>query len=242
MIDNEVDNVQQEQVETIAPTVEESPAPEAQAAPVQPQESVHELNFRQLRKEAESAQRERDLMARELQEIRARLEPKQTKEPEPDIQINDDDFVEGKHLAAYNRKLKRIEQEMVEARQQAEQVSSEALIRAKYPDFDQVVTMEALQALQKDYPDIAATIATNKNLQTQASAAYKIIKQLGTKNDYNAEQAIIDKNQAKPKPLATLAPQHSDSPLTHANAFANGLTPELKARLNKEMEDAIRSR
>lgn len=230
----------QETTEQVASAVEESPEQVAQTAP-EPKKDL-EYNFVQLRQQAEAAQRERDIMARELQEIRAKLEPKTTQEPEPDIHINPDDFVEGKHLSAYDRKLKRLEQEMIAARKQAEQISSEALIRARYPDFDQVVTPEALQELQRDYPEIAATISTNTNLQTQAGAAYKIIKQLGTKANYNAEQAIIDKNQAKPKPMATLAPQHSDSPLTHANAFANGLTDDLKARMYKEMEDAIRNR
>jgi hypothetical protein len=128
---------------------------------------------------------------------------------------------------------------MIAARKQAEQLSSEAIIRAKYPDFDSVVTNESLQALQRDHPEIAATIAANTNLQTQAGAAYKIIKQLGSKPDYSNEQAIIEKNLAKPKPLASLSPQHTDSPLTHANAFANGLTQDLKDRLYKEMNDAI---
>lgn len=230
--------VVQDIVETVAPTVQESAAPEVVAAP--PVETDREINFRQLRKEAETAQRERDLMARELREIRAKLEPQRTEEPEEDIRINPDDFVEGKHLDAYGRKLKKLENEMIQARHQSEQISAEALIRSKFPDFDSVVTAESLQRLQQDHPEIAATISTNKDLQTQATAAYKIIKQLIVqKPNYDVEQAIIDKNQAKPKPLASLSPQSSDSPLTHANAFANGLTQDLKDRLYKEMNDAI---
>ena len=236
MFDDTPEVVEQDIVETVAPTVQESAAPEVVAAPV---ETEREINFRQLRKEAENAQRERDLMARELREIRAKLDPQRTEEPEQDIHINPDDFVEGKHLSAYDRKLKRLEQEMITARKQAEQIAAEALIRSKYPDFDSVVTQEALQSLQRDHPEIAATISANTNLQTQAGAAYKIIKQLGIKANYETEQEIINKNQAKPKPLASLSPQHTDSPLTHANAFANGLTQDLKDRLYKEMNDAI---
>ena len=230
------ETVAQDIVEPVAPTVQESAQSPVVAAPVEDDKA---FNIRQLRQQADAAQRERDLLARELREIRAKLEPQQMIEPEPDVYVNPDDYVEGKHLNAYDKKLKRLEQEMIAARKQAEQISSEALIRAKYPDFDSVVTSESLQALQRDHPEIAATIAANPNLQTQAGAAYKIIKQLGTKPNYDTEQAIIDKNQAKPKPLASLSPQHSDSPLTHANAFANGLTQDLKDRLFKEMNDAI---
>jgi hypothetical protein len=237
MVDD-TENVQlQDVVEPVAETVQESAATPVQAAP--PVEDDKAYNIRQLRLQADAAQRERDQLARELREIRAKLEPQRTEEPEQDIHINPDDFVEGKHLSAYDRKLKRLEQEMNAAKQQAQQLASEALIHSKYPDFDSVVTNESLQALQRDHPEIAATIAANTNLQTQAGAAYKIIKQLGIKPNYDAEQAIIEKNQAKPKPLASLSPQHSDSPLTHANAFANGLTQDLKDKLYKEMNDAI---
>jgi len=239
MIDETQEVIQQDVVEPVAPTAQESAQPPVDAAP---KENSAEINFRQLRKEAEAAQRERDLMARELAEIRAKLAPQTTETPEQDIHINPDDFVEGKHLSAYDKKLKRLEAEMIAAKEQASQIAAEALIRSKYPDFDAVVTTEALQALQRDHPEIAATISANKNLSTQAGAAYKIIKQLGIKPNYEAEQEIINKNQAKPKPLASLQPQHSDSPLTHANAFANGLTEDLKRQLNKEMEDAIRNR
>jgi hypothetical protein len=236
MVDEIVDTPEQDIVEPVAPTVQESAAPVIQAAPIEDDKT---FNIRQLRQQADSDRRERDLLARELQEIRAKLQPQQTEQPEPELYVDPDDFIEGKHLTAYDKKLKRLEQEMIASRQQSEQIASEAIIRAKYPDFDSVVTAQSLQALQRDHPEIAATISANQNLQTQAGAAYKIIKQLGIKPNYDSEQAIIDRNQAKPRPLASLSPQHADSALTHANAFANGLTQDLKDRLYKEMNDAI---
>jgi hypothetical protein len=56
-----------------------------------------------------------------------------------------------------------------------------------------------------------------------------------------ADKLRAQKNAAKPKPLASVNPQQGDSPLSKANAFANGLTDDLKKQLRKEMEDARRS-
>jgi hypothetical protein len=238
MTENEVVKPTQDVVEPVAETVQESAAPVVQAAPKV--DSDKDYNMAQLRRQAETAQLERDNMAREIESIRAQLAPKQAEEPE--YHVAPDDFVEGKHLSAYDKKLRKLETELQQSKQESANTAAEALIRAKCPDFDSVVTPQSLQELQENHPEIAATLATNKNLQTQALAAYKIIKQLKSKPDYNAEQAIIDKNQSKPKPVAILQPQHSDSPLTHANAFANGLTDSLKQQLNREMEDAIRNR
>ena len=39
-----------------------------------------------------------------------------------------------------------------------------------------------------------------------------------------------------------MSPQQGDSPLSRANAFANGLTPELRVQLIKEMEEARKNR
>jgi hypothetical protein len=67
--------------------------------------------------------------------------------------------------------------------------------------------------------------------------AYKMIKLLNIHRDtsYDADKLKAQQNLAKPKSLSSIAPQKSESPLSHANAFANGLTPELKDQLVKEM-------
>ena len=238
MIDNELDNTTQQVAEPeVQQTVEENPAPAAQASAPAPDNS-RETNMAFMRQEIESARRDRDALARELKELRSKPAPEQMESPEEDIHINPDDFVEGKHLSAYNKKLKKLEKDMLLAKQQAEQIAAEALIRTKFPDFDTIVTADALQQLQRDYPEVAASIAANANLQNQAAAAYKVIKQFNIGKSYAAEEQAINKNAAKPKPTASLPPQTSDSPLTHANAFANGLTQDLKDKLYKEMCDA----
>ena len=51
-------------------------------------------------------------------------------------------------------------------------------------------------------------------------------------------KAVI--NAQKPRPLTSISPQQGDSPLSKANAFANGLTPELQAQLLKEMKQSMK--
>ena len=68
-----------------------------------------------------------------------------------------------------------------------------------------------------------------------------MVKQYGLdtpKPNYDAEKAIAQRNAAKPKPLASVSPQQGSSPMSQANAFANGMTKDLKAQLLKEMRDA----
>ena len=45
-------------------------------------------------------------------------------------------------------------------------------------------------------------------------------------------------NHAKPRPISSIGAQEGDGPLSKANAFANGLTDELKQQLLKEMQEA----
>ena len=61
-------------------------------------------------------------------------------------------------------------------------------------------------------------------------------------DNYKTDRELAQKNASKPKPLASVSPQQGDSPLSRANAFANGLTNELKAQLRKEMEEARKNR
>ncbi len=203
--------------------------PVEQAAPT-PQES-----FRELRLKMERIERERDEYARMVQQMQ---QPKQEQEDEEEIRLNPDDLVEGKHLSAYEKKLRKIEKKLQQQSQQNAAMNAEAMIRIEMPDFDKVVTKDAVQALQYQYPELAESIANNNNLHSKAKAAYQAIKKLNLSQNYSTEAETITKNTAKPKPLASLSPAQSDSPLTHANAFANGLTQDLKDKLYKEMLDA----
>lgn len=208
-------------------------------------EAQKDRNFRALREKAERAERERDEMARRLQELDARRDAKEEKEEEDDnFSIGDDEVAEGKHLSKVARKIKRLEEQLSKYQQQTTVSTTEARLKAQYPDFDTVVNKDSIDELKRSYPDIAATLNSSPDLYNTASSAYTLIKKLGIYQEDNfvADRARAQSNAAKPRPLTSVSPQQGESPLSRANAFANGLTDDLKKQLHKEMIDAIKNR
>lgn len=170
-------------------------------------------NAANLRKQLEQTQRERDAALRQLQD-------------KNDSILGDDDLAEGKHLNRVQREIKSLKEELVQTR-----------IKAQYHDFDSVVTMDNLAVLRDNYPELAATLQASPDLYTQASSAYTLIKKFGIAPDQQeiTNRARVQQNNIKPRPASSVGPQQGESPLTKANAFAEGLTEDLKSQLLKEM-------
>ena len=213
--------------------------------------SNKELNLRALREKAERAERERDELARRFQEMELQRHQyqKPTQQPmeEEGLGIGDSEIAEGKHLSKMDRKINKIQQQFDQRLQQQQQEYARALtqaqIKSQYPDFDYVVSQDNVAVLEARYPEIAKTLGSSNDLYSTAVSAYTMIKKLGIMPDevQVQEKAQLMKNIAKPKPMASLSPQQGDSPLSKANAFANGLTKELKQQLLKEMNDIRKS-
>jgi len=234
-----IEQPEQEEVQAIQP---EPATPQ----PPKREESENKENIRLLRKRAEQAERierERDDALRRLKEFEAQKEMASQAPEDDELTIGPDDLAEGKHLSKVTKKIKKLEEQLLAQQQQSATMSTEALLKAKYADFDAVVSKENIEALRENYPEIAETIGASQNIYSKAVSAYTMIKKLGihVEDLYTADKAIAQKNAAKPKPLASVSPQQGDSPLSRANAFANGLTEELKVQLRKEMEDARRA-
>lgn len=231
--------VEQVEVQEEMPEVEVAPEP---AAPQE--ESFQARNFRQLREEAERVKRENAEMAKRLQNYEAAEYKSRTQQvEEPQYNINDDDLLEGKHLKRYDAELKKLRQEQEQFRQQSYAMTAQSQLRSKYPDFDKVVNESNIEALKLSYPELASTLNSSTDLYSTAVSAYTMIKKLGIlpEDQFVAEKALAQKNAAKPRSLASVSPQQGDGPLSKANAFANGLTDELKAQLIKEMNDVRRN-
>lgn len=217
---------------------------EVKQEPIQTEETFQARNFRQIREESERMKRENSEMAKRLQnyeaaEYKARNQPVE----EPTYNINDDDLLEGKHLKKYDAEIKKLRQEQEEFKRQSYALTAQAQLRSKYPDFDNVVNENNIEALKLSYPELASTLNASTDLYSTAVSAYTMIKKLGIlpEDNFTAEKALAQKNASKPKPLASVSPQQGDSPLSKANAFANGLTPELQKQLLKEMNDVRRN-
>jgi len=189
---------------------------EQQQAAAQKKADDSDRNITRLREDKKRLERERDDMYRRVQEFEA------SKQRE----LAPDDIAEGKDL-------KRLEDKI-------ERTFTELRLKAQYPDFDEVVNSETIASLRDLYPDIAAALHATPDTEAKGSSVYKIIKKMGIyrEDTFKNEKEQAVNNATKPRPLTSVSPQQGESPLARANAFANGLTDELREQLRKEMYQA----
>lgn len=233
------ETILQEEVVNETQTNEES-TPQVQQAQT-PQTTKSELearNIAALREKAFKAERERDEALRYVREMEAKKQ--QPIDEDFDVSLGDDEIAEGKHLSKVQKKIKAIESQLKKYQQESAMTAVESRIRSNYPDFDSVVSKDNLTSLQNSYPELAQTLLTSTDQYSQAASAYTLIKKLGIDNQgsYEMDKQRVQQNANKPKPLASIASQQGQGALSQANAFANGLTKDLKDQLIKEMQES----
>lgn len=244
------EEVQSQEVAQEAPeVVEEQAVEQAEDNQEVEQESTDapasdaELNFKKLREEAARAKKERDEAVNYLRQIemyayqqqqQQKQVPQQQKDPEDEISYSDDDLLEGRHL---KKEIGRLKKQMDGYKKQYEESAIEQKVVSKFPDFYDVVNQDTIQALKQADPELAESLHYNPNMYTKAVSTYKQIKRLGLvpEDNYEVEKTIAHKNIRKPRPTSSISPQSGDSPLSKANAFSGGLTPELKRQLYQDM-------
>lgn len=193
-------------------------------------------SFRALREKAERLEQERNEYMRMLKEEQS----KKSESHDDDIRLGDDDLAEGKHIKQLQQTVKKLKQDAEQNRQMALLSATESRLKSQFPDFDRIVSANNIESFRNQYPELAASVNANQDLYAKAVSAYTMIKKLGIVQEDNFIEAKAQtiKNASKPKPLASIAPQKGDTPLSHANAFASGLTPELQAQLIREMNES----
>jgi hypothetical protein len=215
-----------------------------------------EDNFREVRLAKERAERERDALMSQMLEMQSKLQnQQQVAKPVAPVEEEKDWFdgldpeslVEGKQLKNIAQEMKAMKRMLKEQQAQSQEIAMQAKIKAQYPDFDDVFNAQTISNLNEQYPDVANALRVMPDDYNKATAAYTMIKNLGIykgnevkKPAYESDILRAKVNAAKPRPLASVNPQQGDSPLSKANAFANGLTPDLKAQMLKEMQAARR--
>lgn len=205
------------------------------------EETAQQKNFKAMREKADRAERERDEAIRRLREIEAASKPLVPSDDE--FNIGPDELAEGKHLNKVVQEMKRLKGELNEYKKKSSEETTEARIKAEYPDFDKVVSRDNIEALKNNYPEVAHTLNSSNDLYATARAAYTLIRKLGISpevNPYEADKDLAQRNSVKPRPLASVSPHQGDSALSRANAFANGLTDDVKEALRKEMFESMR--
>lgn len=200
-----------------------------------------EENIARMRERYEQLQRENETMRNHIEQQQKQQQSK--KEEEWDI--SDDDLIEGKHLRKIAQKSKS-EMEQIKKEIEAQRILlAEARLKTTMPDYDDVVNDKNVKILIERYPRYAEIIKNiNHDTYEQGSTAYNLIKDLGISRakEFEGDHAKAQENLGKPRPVSTIAQQGS-SPLSKANAFAGGLTEDLKKQLWQEtLRDMKRSR
>lgn len=202
-------------------------------------ENSKEFNFKQLRevnKQLENRIKsyEERLEGIEISSKNAHL-ANQNNNNDEDDELGEEDLVEGKHLKKALSKIEKI-------LQQKELEAIPDKLKSKFSDFDEVVTKENLEKLKEIEPELFNTIRNGPDLFSKGVAAYKTLKSLGLSPE--GSEIMKQKDQAQTnhkKPLSAQAIKGQGA-LHEANAFAQGLTPELKKQLQKEMAEAVKAR
>ncbi len=212
---------QQSGVTTEVAAQEQAEHSQSESAPT---ENVQDKNWRQMREQMDELKRNNQRLETELHKSR---QPPPLAEEE--ISAADDDLsTVGITKKLIHKEAKKIASEML---QKKEMEDAEKWARVKYSDYDAVVTNDNLQRLVQTSPELARMLMANPD----PVGAYKLLKSLNI--DTN-ESVQLKENQQKPRSVASVG---QASALSQANAFAKGLTPELKSQLWKEMQEASKA-
>jgi len=169
-----------------------SESTEVSKEPVQVQEEdVQERNFKALRqgkKEAERRALELEQQLKMQQELMTHLVGQRTQLPpqeEDELEsIPDDDYLpKGKVKKLIQRaeqKAEKLAQQAVEkALEEREKAQYLPKLKAKFSDFEEVVTPETLELLEQQDPELANTILELKDPYKMGFQSYKYIKSMG---------------------------------------------------------------
>lgn len=219
-----------------APVPEESA--ETESEPEQrPSSDDQDRNWRALREKAEAAERRSQMLESQISEYNSMLREfvagKTAQEPEEEIDETDI-LTYGQTKKTIHREAKKIAEEIVKKTlSEHEQQTAPKRLKDEFSDFDSVVSNENVDYLIKNEPELAAILRDTKDQYKQGKAAYKFIKSLGIyKKDVESMKQDASRNSAKPVSPNLTGKRNS---IGDANAFAKGLTPELKKKLYEEM-------
>lgn len=178
-----MDEVLDSVIEQTAPVEQVQEAVNVKEAVKSPVEDAQERNWRQVRQQMKELERELK-HERELREQAQRLAPSQPKEVDEFDAIGSEEFIpKGKIEKLAERKAQQIAETIVKReteRIMREQEQSQFLDRLnrQYSDFGDIVNPTTLQLLEEQEPELAKTIADQKDPYKIGMQSYKYIKAL----------------------------------------------------------------
>jgi hypothetical protein len=221
--------------EAVAQAAETEDVQEARQEPAEERRKRNDAEYNWA--EARRKMQELDRQNREMADQLARMQ--KPKQDEDDLdKLGDEDIVTKAHAKRLAEKMARqIAQDVLHQRDM--ETLDERLIN-KFPDFNEIVTPENLELLKQKKPELAKSLYQNSDKWNQAVSAYETLKLMGIGGEVakNPEKERAIKNSQKPVSVNAVA---KTSAIGNVHHFENGLTPELKKQLWKEMQDARKS-
>lgn len=153
-------------------------------ADAQAREDANQRNWRAMRQR----QKELELEIQRRDELLDRVLKSQNQSPQAAQAVEepedpDEDYIPAGKVKGIARKtVQPLEKKIQELEQKIAQQEQEKLVqtfRSKYSDFDDVVNVETLEMLEKNEPELAATIVQLKDPYKMGLQSYKYIKALG---------------------------------------------------------------
>lgn len=230
MSEEENVSVEAEESQVVAQTTETEQAPEKQeSAEDKKRRNDVEYNWAEARRKMQELERK----AKEQEEVIHKLTQPKTAEVDELAGLGQDDIITVKQAEKIaERRARQIAEEVIKQREAA---TVDERIQLKYPDFQDVVSRENVENLKETEPELAKSLSYITDPYDQAVAAYKLMKKMGIGVDMaKAEKEKAFKNTQKPLSVNAVTKQ---SAIGNAHIFENGLTPELKKALQKEMEE-----
>jgi hypothetical protein len=202
-------------------------------APKESFEDKQERNFKELRRQKQTLERE----LREQREEIERLKRVNTPPPAPDEidLIDDSDLLSKGHVKQLIEKQARIiaQQQAEEFHKKQQQSQFMVNLKQKYSDFEDIVNPETLSILEEEEPELASSIAEMKDPYKMGLQSYKYIKSSGIdkkvfskRREKEVSKAIEKNEKAAQTPLA-----YEKRPMAQAFQFGDA---EKKA-LQQEM-------
>lgn len=242
VVDQEVHNDQQQEVASPSHSDEQHNDSTSQQMYQTSKRNDAEYNWNEARRRMQELERRALESEAELGRIRQQFKPQEVEDPL--AKLSKDDIItvaQAEQIAERKAeiKAKKIVEEYL---QQKEADTVEDRIQAKHPDFNSVVTEDSIAQLKQQHPEIAESLhALRTNPYKQAKAIYDAVKAFVPQKATSVQQMLDKKrateNAAKPMSVQAAPKQ---SVLGNAQMFENGLTPELRTQLYKEMQQAIK--
>lgn len=181
--------------------------------------------------------REKDQQIEELRNQFTQVTATNSSEEDELSRLSEDDILtvaQAKKLA--QQMAKNVAENVIKERE-AKTVNER--IELKYPDYGEIVTQENIKLAETLEPELAEVISKMDDPYTQRVSAYKLLKRITEKKDSSSlEKKKAQENAQKPLSVNAVT---KNSAIGNAHLFENGLTPELKSQLWKEMKDAMKA-